>query len=307
MKRKNIITAVVVLIIFITSVFLLIQQRNPTEEIYPLPLEHPTIQKGLQFLKDQMDEQGCIQSVSTTAWAAIAIASTGDDLSKWGSMKQYLQTSLALLNESRATDWQRHCLAIIAFQMNPRNVSGIDIIEKIKRFYHNGQIGSENNIYDDIFGIITLYSSGEPKDETIENSINTILSQQDEQGGWGDVDTTAAAINALATYHPSSYDAQIRHALTYIKKYQEESGGFFSWGNTNCASTSWVLFSLNALEEKPTTDQWTKNGSTPIDYLIEIQQSDGSFLYNKDTSMNREWMTAYALLALSGGNFIQRK
>ncbi len=305
MKQRNTIAAIAITIILILSTYLVLSNTTKTDEPYPLPLDQTAIQKGLHFLKNKMDENGCIQSVHTTAWAAIAIASTGDNLSNWEPLKHYLQNSIHLLNKSHATDWERHCLALIAFHIDPTNVSGINIIRKIKDFHHNGQIGSENNIYDDIFGVIALYSYGEPYSEILQDSINTILTYQDTNGSWGDVDTTAAAINALACYNTSMYKTQIQKALTFIKEYQSDTGGFYSWGSCNSASTSWVLYSLNALEEKPNTDPWRKNGKSPVDYLLELQQPDGSFLYTENSSMNIEWMTTLAILALSGGNFIQ--
>jgi prenyltransferase beta subunit len=258
----------------------------------------------MDFLKTKMNDEGFIISASVTDWVAIAIASSGEDLSKWDKMKNYLITSVENLNQTRATDWERHCIAIVAFGLDPRNVSGIDLVDKIQSFYNNGQIGLENDYYDDIFGIIALHSCNIPyDDEIIQNSTIHLISKQNPDGGWGDVDTTAAAIIALTTYDSINREIEIQKALDYIKNQQTNDGGFYSWGSTNIASTSWVLCSLSSLYKNPNFDEWEKNDKTPIDFILDLQKNDGSFKYTKNSTMNPEWMTAYAIIALTGGTF----
>jgi hypothetical protein len=305
MNVKHLIALLVIISVttmYFSSTLLMLDEKDRT---FPLSYQHPAIRKGIDFLKTKVDEDGCIRSVSVTAWAAIAVASSGDNLSKWNKIKQYLIDAVDLLNESLATDWERHCLALVAFGVNPRNVSGVDFVERIKEFYDHGQIGFENNDYDDCFGILALRSCDVPKnDEIISSSMNFIKGEQRRDGGWGDVDTTAAAILALTAYNSTDTTLRIQNAIDFIKSKQTEEGGFFSWGCTNTASTSWVLCSLSSLCENPFSDTWKKNNHSPVDFLLDLQQADGSFLYSENSAMNPEWMTAYALIALTGGTFV---
>ncbi len=275
------------------------------QETFPLPKSHPSIQKAIEFLKSQTDEQGRIGSLSITDWAAIAIASADTNLSDWMQTKQYLINTTVTLNDSSATDWQRHCLALIAFGVNPENVSGVNMVRHIMDYYQNGQIGNESNLYDDIFGILALRSSGmKQTHEIIENSTLHLLNKQKADGSWGDVDTTAAAIMALRATNQNTSSYQIQQALDYIKDQQQNNGGFQSWGTTNTASTTWAVCSISSVQEHPYSSKWKKNNQSPVDYLLCMQQADGSFLYTKDTSVNNVWMTCYAIISLTGETFI---
>jgi len=305
MNAKHLIAIPIIICVTTMCVYSTLLLFNEKDRTFPLSHQHPAIVKGIDFLKTQVDDDGCITSVSVTAWVAMALASSGENLSAWGTTKQYLIDTVDLLNESLATDWERHCLALVAFGVDPTNVSGIDVVERIKGFYAHGQIGLENNSYDDCFGILALRSCGVPKnDEIINSTMNVIQGEQQPDGGWGDVDTTAVAILALTAYEPLETTSHIQQAIDFIQSKQTEEGGFFSWGCTNTASTSWVLCSLSSLQENPFLETWKKNNHNPVDFLLELQQTDGSFLYSENTSMNPECMTAYALIALTGGTLV---
>ena len=305
MNAKHLIALLVIIIVTTMCVYSTLLMLGEKDKTFPLSHQHPAVLKGINFLKTQVDDNGCITSVSVTAWVAIALASSGENLSTWNTTKHYLIDAVNLLNESLATDWERHCLALVAFGVDPTNVSGIDVVEKIKGFYAHGQIGLENNTYDDCFGLLALRSCGVPKnDEIITSTMNVILGEQQPDGGWGDVDTTAVAILALTAYDTIETTSHVQQAIDFIQSKQTEEGGFFSWGSTNTASTSWVLSCLSSLHENPFSETWNKNNHHPVDFLLELQQTDGSFLYSEDTAMNPEWMTAYALIGLTGGTLV---
>ena len=304
MNLKHLIAILLILSGTIISIYST-TPTNKKDDFFPLSYHHPAITNGIDFLKTKMDEDGQITSPAVTAWAAIAIASAEENLSKWTKTKHYLIDSVTRLNESLATDWERHCLALVSFGLDPRNISGIDFVKKIKEFYHNEQIGIENNWYDDIFGIIALRSCNVPNDdEIIQKSISSLCKEQKPDGSWGDVDTTAAAIIALTAYDSINTTIYVQKAMNFIKSQQTDEGGFFSWGSTNIASTSWVICSISSVHENPCSDIWKKNNQSPIDFLLDLQQIDGSFCYSKNSTMNPEWMTAYAIIALTGGTFV---
>ncbi len=306
MKTLSLISTLLVIGIAAGAVYGLIfmQQQETT---FPLPTTHPAIKNGISYLKNQTDSNGCISSLSVTDWAAIAIAAAEENLSQWESTKQYIITSTAQLNDSKATatDWERHCLALCAFNLNPNNVSGIDVVSTIKDFYHTDQIGQINNTYDDIFGVIALVSAGVNVSESIiQNTISTIRSDQQKDGSWNDVDTTAAAIIALSISKSNDAKTSIQQGLEFIKKHQQNDGGFHSWGSENTATTSWVLCCFTSTEENPYDQNWLKNNHSPVDFLLDTQQKNGSYLYTEKQDLNPAWMTAYALIALTGGTFI---
>jgi prenyltransferase beta subunit len=96
----------------------------------------------------------------------------------------------------------------------------------------------------------------------------------------------------------------IQKGLDYIRDHQTISGGFTSWGSTNTATTAWVLCALSTLDIDPLSGDWMQGDNSSVSYLLSMQQSDGSFSYSKDTSLDPTWTTAYALISLSGKSFI---
>ena len=268
---------------------------------YPYKPDDTEIIKALEYLKNQQSEDGGIGGITVTAWAAMAISSAEENLYDWGNLINYLEEKSNLLDNDKATDWERHTLAIVACNKNPSNFAGIDFIEKIIGFYDGTQIGDTANLFDDYFGIISLISSGmEKNDAVIQNTKSFIISNQDSNGGWGNADSTAAAIMALITAGENNDSKIISDSLSYLKTLQTHDGGFHSWGDTNAASTSWAVMAIKATNNNPTSNEWKKNGYDPIDYLLSLQQNDGSFNWSKEKSVNPGWMTSYAIPALLG-------
>jgi len=272
-----------------------------TVNTYPLVPIDIEIQNALQYLKNQQGEDGSIAGITVSSWAAIAIASANEDLSNWTNLIKYLKMKSSLLDPEKATDWERHTLAIVACNENPRDFAGIDFVAKILQFYDGNQIGDIANIYDDSFGILSLISSGIDKNETvIKNTKQYILNAQDTNGGWGDADSTAAAIIALISAGQKNDSNEIINALSFLKTLQHNNGGFHSWGDSNAASTSWTTMALLASGEDPTSHKWTINQNNPISYLLGLQQDTGGFNWSEDQHMNPEWMTSYIIPALLG-------
>ena len=268
---------------------------------YPYQPNDLEIVKALEYLKNSQAEDGGISGVTVTAWAAMAISASEQSFDDWENLIDYLEKKSTVLNPDKATDWERHALAIIACNENPNNFSGIDFVEKIISFYDGTQFDEESILYDDYFGIISLISSGfKTTDLIIQNTKSYIIGKQDENGGWGDADSTAAAIMALISAGEENDSKVITDGLSHLKTLQTSNGGFRSWSETNAASTAWAVMALVATKNDPTSNYWKKNGNDPISYLINLQQDDGSFNWAEDKSINPEWMTTYAIPALLG-------
>ncbi|HEX17570.1 MAG TPA: DUF4430 domain-containing protein [Thermoplasmatales archaeon] len=274
---------------------------NPAK--FPLSPSDEEIVKALNFLKSREREDGEIGDPMTTAWAAMAFCSANADM---GSIPSYLEKSIETLDPEKATDWERHALAIVACNGNPRNFGGIDFVEKIKSFYDGEQIGSKSLLNDDVWGIISLISCGVERDDPIiQNVRNYIIEHQNSDGGWGvgvaggsDVDSTSATIMALISSGVDRDSSIIRKALNFLKEQQLDNGGFSCWGIENSASTSWAIMAISCAGEDPS--KWIKNGNSPVDYLLSLQEDDGSFRWNETLDLNPEWMTSYAIPALLG-------
>jgi prenyltransferase beta subunit len=308
MQKNNLI----ILIIISSFIFLsfepftegnALSMNNPT---FPLPKDHPVITHAISYLKNQQQSDGSIGGISISSWVAMAFASVNDTSPSFDHLTDYLLSSIERVNESeKATDWQRHILGLAA-----RNNSRIQqkkpfLTEKLWSFYSNHQFGEENNIYDDCFGVFSLACL---KNNTINQTVatkikQTILEKQEDNGGWNDVDTTALAIMALRIIGITEDSDAIQSAVNFLKDQQEANGGFTSWGAPNTASTAWAISALTTLNTSMNEFIWNVPPPTALDFLLNLQQSDGSFKYTESSHLNPEWMTAYAIIALRGKSF----
>ena len=305
--RKASITAMVVLMGFmlmnIQANVLIPVSADPGEN-YPYQPTDDVIMKALEYLQNRQAGDGSIGGFSVSAWAAMAISSAGEDPHAWGDLVGYLRENADFLDDTMATDWERQTLAIVACNENPRNFGDIDYVAKVESFYDGVQIGSYANLYDDFFGILALISGGVDKDSSIVQTVRSYIKEkQNENGGWGDVDSTAAAIMALIVAGEDPNSGCVTDALSFMKTTQTGSGGFQSWGTTNAASTAWAVMAIVATDEDPTSSEWKNSGNSPIDFLLSLQQANGCFNWTVDQTMSPEWMTSYVIPALLGKSY----
>jgi len=299
----------IILIFLILMIFLNLTSSNymisaETGNDFPFQPNDTEIVNAINFLKNQQSEDGSIGGISVSAWAAMAISSVEEDPRTWRNLVNYLKEKSTLLDSEKATDWERQLLAIVASNENPRNFAEINFIEKIKDFYDGIQMGDSADLYDDFFGILSLVSAGVKKNDALIQELKSyIINNQDLNGGWGDADSTSAAIMALIIAGQKSDSKVIKDALTFLKTLQTNDGGFHSWGKTNLASTSWSIMAIVAVGENPTGSNWQKNGKNPVEYVLSLQQKDGGFNWAANQSRNPQWMTSYAIPALVGGYY----
>ena len=288
---------------------------------YPLQADDPEIEDALHFLREAQQNDGSIGGFAVSTWAVMAIVAAGEDPADWKtssgnpSIVDYLEDNDDLIDTGKATDWERCILAITAAGEDPYDFGGIDYVSELKELYDGSQIGYEDTINDDFWGILALISAGEdPESDIIQNSVSYIKENQDEYGGWswsiGDVseaDNTAAAIMALIAAGESPGSEAIVDGLVFLSDMQNNDGGFPRTypGDSNSSSDSWAIGALLAASENLTASFWTPTGSNPIDHLLSLQDpADGSFWWKEDDgSMSRIWMTAYAIPVLLGETY----
>ncbi len=281
-------------------------------------LQHAA-QKALDNLRTKQAATGAIDNAGISAWSAVAFGSADIDsetVEKQGvSLVDYLRTYIPASN-AKATDYSRQILAVLAVGQDPRNF-GTDLISGLKGFHQNGQIGDTGLINDDIFAVLALSGAGEDVNQaTIRDSIEYIVSHQKADGGFSysltganDIDTTCAAIQALALARNKGYsgsadlDAALTAARGFLQAAQNEDGGFpysasGTFTDSNIASTAWAVQALAALGED--VSAWKSGGgSTPYNFMLASQNADGSFGWTPG-SAGQNLMTAYAVPALLG-------
>jgi prenyltransferase beta subunit len=283
------------------------------------------VQKGIAYLHNVQNEDGGFpsdkgreSSPMVTDWVVMALRAAGEDLDdvKWS--KKGLTPSVYLLKQVRplesTTDYARTLLALTATD-NGTVIQGIDLAEKIVSWqlphgqFAQSELGEEVLLSSQIWSVLALTAANQEIPQR-EKVLSWLVNQQNSDGGFSwavggqsDPDDTGVALSALAALGLAKDDLVVNKALHYLKEQQNKDGGF-SWTDqkTNAATDSWVIQGLAAVGEDPVGNNWRVQGISPLDHLCSLQNSDGSFQWVSGLDSSPVLMTAYALLALSGGS-----
>ncbi|HTU15541.1 MAG TPA: prenyltransferase/squalene oxidase repeat-containing protein [Solirubrobacterales bacterium] len=221
------------------------------------------------------------------------------------------------------TDAARSALSAVAGGLQPSRLSeNRDFVSRLAFWWDGEQLGYRDLLNDDIFAILALSHSGAPR-ELLEQLARKVRSEQLGDGGWhwrvglkktnpnaaSDTDMTASAIGALcAAGADPDTDPAIADGLALLEQRQPAASGGFSTSTSasavNTNSTAWVVSGLNACGIDPQSGPWVKSGNTtPLDFLVNMQNADGSFRYmpaNPAGSANL--MASYQAVSPLGGN-----
>lgn len=266
-------------------------ETNEARDTFDVP-------EALSFIGTLEEANGSYGAALYTDWTTLALVAGGADTE---ALRTYLTN--ADTDGFSVTDHERRAMALMALDVSPFNGTETDHITAIRAEFGGVQIGDPDAVNDDIFGLIVLTAAGaDEDDEVIDAVIQHLLGSQDAGGRWGgDIDLTAAGVQALAPYtHVSDVETALVKARAYLLVQQNEDGGWgSSFGDTNVSNpftTSWVLQALYALEED--ADEWEQDGNTPLTYLAHAQEADGGVA--GDTDKDRLWATSYAVPAVLG-------
>lgn len=259
------------------------------------PIAHHNFnaRKAIEYLAGRQLKDGSFGNPVFTDWAAIAFGAYNPEHEAAQDLKNYLINN-PYPGESLGDpvlSFIRRAMALMALGVDPYFGTSVNYIEKIIEAFDGEQVGDPKLVNDDIFALLVLRKAGfEPSDRVVEKVTRFILQKQKEDGSWqGDVDMTAAAIQALSLIPDiqGTNDA-ITKAKVYLQRQQQIDGGF---GNPE--STSWALQAIAALGED--WEKWEKGENDPESYLFHLQRMDGSLL-----SPQPVWSTAYAAVAAMG-------
>ena len=268
------------------------------------------ITSALDFLNESQHPLGSgsmILGFSTSAWAALAITAAGDDPTggRWKpydySLIDYLRTepknsvagipqgsNPSVLND--VEDFARMILVISAVGEDPTDFGDVNYLTMLKSYYDGEQFGDADSVEDDALAILALVSCGEGDSEMVQSGTIYIKNQSIE-GGWNDVKTTSLVIQALTAAGENMDSHVIKDALNYLENAQEDDGGF-----SDVETTSYAIQAIVAARDNPL--DYTKNGANPMNYLLSLQQEDGSFKYKTTISLYPPRTTSFAIPAL---------
>lgn len=238
-------------------------------------------------------------------WAIYGLAKSGYNMSD-AYIKKYQKTvekavqegfndEAGVLDDRKYTEYSRVIIAYAELGLDPTNICGYNMVEKLADFDKVVWQG----INGPIFALRALDAGNYeiPKTEGIENVttrqklVEYILDLQLDDGGWtlmgdkADTDITAMAVESLAPYYALSTtlcDRKTRtavrgavdKAVACLSRMQGKNGTFSSWGAVNSESCAQVICALSSIGINPNTDKkFIKNGKSVVDALLSFYDS----------------------------------
>ena len=209
------------------------------------------------------------------------------------------------LHDRKYTEYSRVIVAYAALGLDPTNIAGYNMVEKLADFDSvvwqgiNGPIWALRALDAGNYKIPKV--SGIENVTTRQKLVNYILSYQLDDGGWnlyysqsddkaenakqkaqlkGDPDLTGMAMTALAPYRSQTkVKAALDKAAACLSAMQNAEGGYTAWGASSSESISQALCGLTSVGISPNTDsRFKKNGKSLIDALLSFyDEKTGGF------------------------------
>jgi len=234
-----------------------------------------------------------------TTEAVNGLACTGDlDRATKGDPLAYLATNPPS-GSNLAGNLGRYIMAVVAAGGNPYDLGGVNYVELLKT---EARKGNNSNLFSQALVPLGLAAAGEPNCVEAQQGIAFLMEKQGANGNWFGVDTTSLVILALIASGEDPSSESVQRAVSWLESVQNEDGGFPADGGStqpsNSNSENLAIMAIYAIGDDPST--WVKNGQTPIDHLISLQQENGQINW---TSSNAGYMpmqsTAWGVIALS--------
>ncbi len=309
-----------IILILLLVILLALANSAAATTAFPNQAAKTGVTKAVGYLKTVQNSDGGFprsanekSSPAITAWAIMALAAAGEDVTSqsWAKGENNAISYLrANADATETIDLARVVLALSAAGQEPV-VGGVDLAAELRsRQDAQGRFGTADEkgmINTHAWAALALKAAGEVPGS--ERARQWLLGQQRSDGGFGwatgvdsDPDDTAAAIQALRALGEPVGSFAIKKALEYLALCQQPDGGF-SWLNlaaSNAATDGWVLQALVAAGGNPLDAAWASDdGKTVVDHLLGLQESSGKFLWQTGRESSPVQMTAFAILGLS--------
>ena len=244
---------------------------------------------------------------SVSDWIAIATGCSGNPVKRNAYLKgleEYVTAEYeknGCLHNIKATEYHRICLAILALGGNPTafgtDTSGepINLLAEGTYNWENSASLGTQGLNGWIWALIAIdakyYDIPTDAIYSREDMVDAILTAQTDEGGFGlsggspDVDITAMALQALASYYPQheKVKGSVDRALGWLSAQQSDNGDFSAWGESSAESTAQVVIALCSLSVDPRTDtRFVKNGQSALDGLMQYRVDGSMFCHTLD-------------------------
>ncbi|MEJ8777933.1 DUF4430 domain-containing protein [Pseudogracilibacillus sp. ICA-222130] len=180
--------------------------------------------------------------------------------------------------------------------LNPYEFGEQNLVEDLLELQNDR--GMFSTIWGEAWAFIALDLVDADYDQ--DKHIKSILNEQSNNGLFGDTDATGWTLLALAP-HMERADVKeaVGRAVDYIHEEFVENDEYPGMFGPNANTTSSVIMGLAAVGEDLYSDKWTKENGSLLEDLLDYQQDDGSFWWQKQSAGAIGMATEQALLALA--------
>jgi hypothetical protein len=273
----------------------------------PLPVPQLLASKAMSYLLARQDPlTGGYGSLGSTLDFMLAAGASGTPLAKLvapggeQSLQDFLLLEGAAYAESDAGTAGKLAMGLAAAQMcRPAQA-------RLPQDYYDSATGaySDKSLFQ-AFAMLGVLSQGEALPP---EAVAYLISLRQPSGGWAwfpgeveDSNTTAIAIQALIAAGQPVASPAIIEALTFLKTFQNEDGGFsYSQeylGASDSNSTAYAIQAIIAAGQSPLAEACAVDGQNPLFYLLDRQLEDGSFEWQTGSGPN-DLATMQAVTAL---------
>lgn len=289
------------------------------------PTRQAAAEAAVAWLRTLQRPDGGIGSLGTSCEAAWLVALTGQnpDGPAWtpgsrslmGACADEAPTFLSRRETGRLAKALRAVVAAHAAgatRFDPRAFAGIDLIAELEARYNpTTGLYDPNFLFRHCLAVLALTEAGRPLPPGV---VNGILAQQRPDGSWGwavdpdpsdgfstvgDIDTTGRCLQALRRAGLPLYHPAYTRALTYIREQQRDDGGWgLMDGPTNTNSTAIAIDTIIAAGWDPEAPLFRRNGKTPVEVLLGMQEPGGAFVYRPGAEESRFLATYDAIPTL---------
>lgn len=268
--------------------------------------------RTIQYLQQRFAAKG-VSAIDD--WSLIGMVLSGERIpsARWGergSWQVEWKERMNALDPRKTTDYARFVLTLIASGEDPAQFAGRNLLEQIKKAQlTNGKFADQLNgqgqelINAHVWSVIALHAAGEqiPRGKQAKA---WLVSRQLPDGGFqytvgartGGVDMTAMALIAFRALGMSKEEVPVKKALDFLRRAQDDNGGYKEGGVSNAESAANVISALIAWGERP--ESWKKGTVSVIDNLLSFERPAGGFSHTKN-GLSNQIATAQAMLALS--------
>lgn len=294
------------------------------------------VAKALKYFHQRQTKAGGFavagsSQVEMTPWVLMAIASSGQDPSRWHkpggkTPVQFLQSvdleRLALAQKGSAANVPNFYAKVIlgykaagrASLIGRAGSRRIDLAAKLLAYQDasgrfttaKGGNGNYAAINTTTYAILALRAAGRAG-AARATALAWLRKQASPGGGFAympggtvDVDSTGAAVQALVAGGVSRTSAVVVDALRYMKGRQQPSGGFTYalGGGPNVESSALAAAAIVAAGQDPAGAAWRVSGRSALDYIRSKQAASGLFYHFGTTVATPLLTTAQAVIAL---------